>query len=129
MPTETTRPSTKYTTNRASTLSQQPSKPTEPPRPTPTQNPHGLHCLFVADLYNFGNKKEGYEWEVILMDDIGIDFFEKSPISRIGLWAYGFTDYPKSPDLNESSGNYDDFSKKLDGVRYQHTGDPLNTSR
>ncbi|EPB71835.1 hypothetical protein ANCCEY_09058 [Ancylostoma ceylanicum] len=128
IPTTTTSPSTKYTTNPTSSLSLQPSEPTEPPSPTPTLNPNGLYCLLVGDMYNF-NDKAAYEWEAIHIEDIGMFFFRESPISKIGLWAYGHTDYPKTPDLNRMSSNYREHRQECGNMKYRHRSDPLTTSR
>ncbi|EYB81220.1 hypothetical protein Y032_0389g524 [Ancylostoma ceylanicum] len=127
IPTTTTSPSTKYTTNPTSSLSLQPSEPTEPPSPTPTLNPNGLYCLLVGDMYNF-NDKAAYEWEAIHIEDIGMFFFRESPISKIGLWAYGHTDYPKTPDLNRMSSNYREHRQECGNMKYRHRSDPLTTS-
>ncbi|KAL6736458.1 hypothetical protein Aduo_006811 [Ancylostoma duodenale] len=104
-----------------------PTKPTVPPGPTPSPDPNGLHCLFVGDLYNFGSNKENYDKELELFADIGYDFFERSSISRIGLWAYGYTKYAKKPNLNKMSSNFDDFVGDLDNMEYQYISDPLET--
>ncbi|RCN51838.1 hypothetical protein ANCCAN_01926 [Ancylostoma caninum] len=108
--------------------SQEPTKPTRPTKPPgPSPNPNGLHCLFVGDLYNFGTRTENYDKEAALFGDIGYDFFEESSISRIGLWAYGHTNYPKKPDLSNMNSNFEDFYSDLNNMEFQNTKDPMNT--
>ncbi|RCN51841.1 hypothetical protein ANCCAN_01929 [Ancylostoma caninum] len=116
---------TKTTPQKPSQEPTTPTKPTKPPGPSP--NPNGLHCLFVGDLYNFGARKENYDKEATLFGDIGYDFFEESSISRIGLWAYGHTNYSKKPDLNNMNSNYEDFFNDLKNMEFQYTKDPMNT--
>ncbi|EYC06871.1 hypothetical protein Y032_0073g746 [Ancylostoma ceylanicum] len=117
--------SAKPATGQTTKDTQKSTKPTEPPGPTP--NPNGLHCLFVGDLYTFGSNAEKYQKQMELFGDIGYDFFEETPISRIGLWAYGHTKLPKKPDLSKMSNNLDEFVNDLHNMAYEYNADPLNT--
>ncbi|KIH53741.1 hypothetical protein ANCDUO_16120 [Ancylostoma duodenale] len=90
-----------------------------------------LRCLFVYDLYNFGDNVEAYDTEQQFVADIGEDFFDSSTMSSTaGLWAYGHTLSTTSPDaaLNSMMADYDDFMSKLVELEYEEVDEPLSTA-
>ncbi|KHJ90614.1 hypothetical protein OESDEN_09541 [Oesophagostomum dentatum] len=71
-------------------------KPSTTPKPRQV-----LKCLFIGDLYNFGKDADKYVDETELIQVVGYDFFTSTEaIASAGLWAYGYTTFPKSPDLS-----------------------------
>ncbi|KAK6739144.1 hypothetical protein RB195_020920 [Necator americanus] len=106
---------------------------TAPPKPSttsakPTPPPNALECLFVGDLYNYGENVDEYEREARFISTVVHDFFEEPLGYSAGLWAYGFSKFPKSPDLNRMSFNYDEIKTYLDDIKYTAIVDPLKTS-
>ncbi|ETN86352.1 hypothetical protein NECAME_16381 [Necator americanus] len=107
------------------------------PRPAKrgtTESPisKGLRCLFVYDLYNFGNDEEAYDKENQFVADIGERFFTTTANSAAGLWAYGHTSIDKTPDdaLNEMQKKYGRFMVEMAEVEYDDTNEnPLSTKR
>ncbi|KAK6738415.1 hypothetical protein RB195_020494 [Necator americanus] len=105
------------------------------PRPAKrgtTESPisKGLRCLFVYDLYNFGNDEEAYDKENQFVADIGERFFTTTANSAAGLWAYGHTSIDKTPDvaLNEMQKKYGRFMVEMAEVEYDDTNEnPLST--
>ncbi|EYB92508.1 hypothetical protein Y032_0193g1400 [Ancylostoma ceylanicum] len=90
-----------------------------------------LHCLFVYDLFNFGNNVDAYDTEQQFVADIGEDFYDSSTMSStVGLWAYGHTLTTTSPDaaLNFMMDEYDDFMDKLVELEYEEIDEPLSTA-
>ncbi|EYC06861.1 hypothetical protein Y032_0073g740 [Ancylostoma ceylanicum] len=102
------------------------SKPTTtaPPPLTPD-------CLIVADLYNFEDDLDAYELEAEFIDAIGYDLFGSvSPKSKLGLWAYGYTNltFPSTALLRMRS-KYEDFKKDLSNMDYIKVEKPLTTEK
>ncbi|KAL6736459.1 hypothetical protein Aduo_006812 [Ancylostoma duodenale] len=109
-----------------------PSKPTLPPGSTSSQPPSkaGFRCLFVGDLYNYGHNGDAYELEADLIADVAHDLYSEYGGSSIGLWAYGYTNFPRNADsgLKNMKKNYNDFLKDLNGMIYHDTNAPLSTA-
>ncbi|RCN51830.1 hypothetical protein ANCCAN_01918, partial [Ancylostoma caninum] len=57
--------------------------------------------------------------------------FGEAQGSSIGLWAYGYTIFPKAANtsLEKMSKNYYDFYEEFENMVYFKTADPLSTSR
>ncbi|RCN51840.1 hypothetical protein ANCCAN_01928 [Ancylostoma caninum] len=99
-------------------------------RPTTTTPARKIpKCLFTGDLYNYGEDLDSYELEGDLMEDVAYDLFKASPQSSLGLWAFGYTNFPKDPStsLGKMRRNYLDFEKDLLGFDYVKISDPLST--
>ncbi|KHJ79130.1 hypothetical protein OESDEN_21232 [Oesophagostomum dentatum] len=88
-----------------------------------------LSCLFVCDFYNYGNNSEALYYETELLGIIGYDVFAKVTRSSVGLWAYGYTDFPKTVNssLEKTVENYGEYEKQLRKIRYVPLPDPLST--
>ncbi|CAJ0604960.1 unnamed protein product [Cylicocyclus nassatus] len=114
-PTTTTK-----TTERSTTGTQQST--------TTTQDE--LKCLFVGDLYNFGNYSSSYLDEASFIYEIATDYFsDKSTITNGGLWAYGYSAFPQSPDLNKINNNFTAFSSDIQNMKYHQTDNPMTPAR
>ncbi|KHJ76847.1 hypothetical protein OESDEN_23533, partial [Oesophagostomum dentatum] len=100
-------------------------------RPSTTPKPRQLlKCLFVADLFNFGKDADKYHDEAELINAVGYDFFTSDEIMpSAGLWAYGYTTFPKSPDLSRVNGSHDEFIKDLEKLEFTEAGNNVSTSR
>ncbi|KHJ85145.1 hypothetical protein OESDEN_15133 [Oesophagostomum dentatum] len=62
------------------------------------------------------------------INNIGYDFFAlKDANTTGGLWAYGYTDFPTSPDLTKMTGSREEFEKQLEKMKFTEAGDPLTT--
>ncbi|KHJ88948.1 hypothetical protein OESDEN_11247 [Oesophagostomum dentatum] len=110
------------TTTQESTI----SGSTAPPTPEPEDQ---LRCLFVGDMYNFASQKESYEREAEFISDLAYDFFVHRKVSKKGaVWAYGYVDSPKAPNLDKVSSGYSTFRKALEEIDYCSTCTPLTTS-
>ena len=71
-----------------------------------------------------------YFKEAELMHVIGYDVFRTSIVSvSAGLWAYGYTTYPKSPDLSMIHTKYGEFKEELNKMKSVEISDPLSTTR
>ncbi|EYC06845.1 hypothetical protein Y032_0073g734 [Ancylostoma ceylanicum] len=107
------------------------------PRSTiePTTNPppplKPRDCLFVGDLFNFGDDEESYQQEGEFLSDVAFKLFGEVQGSSIALWAYGYTIFPKSANtsLEKMSKNYYEFYEEFENMVYYRTADPLSTSR
>ncbi|KAL6736470.1 hypothetical protein Aduo_006820 [Ancylostoma duodenale] len=108
---------------------------TSPSTTKPTTNtPTPLRrrdCLFVGDLFNFGDDEESYQQEGEFLSDVAFKLFGEAQGSSIGLWAYGHTIFPRSANtsLEKMSKNYYDFYEEFENMVYFKTADPLSTSR
>ncbi|VDK59520.1 unnamed protein product [Cylicostephanus goldi] len=68
----------------------------------------------VGDLYSFGAKDDDkYMDEADFIDALGYDFFDRSSKQMAGVWAYGYTTFPKSPDLGKITANRSVFRSEL----------------
>ncbi|ETN74997.1 hypothetical protein NECAME_12584, partial [Necator americanus] len=102
---------------------------TEEPETTPKPLPSTtLKPIKTTDMYNFGKEENHYEIEHRFLVLLGYDFFEELPQSSLGLWAYGYTRYTKSPNLDKMSRNYEEFINDMENMEYTHTNDPLTTA-
>ncbi|CAJ0604962.1 unnamed protein product [Cylicocyclus nassatus] len=98
-------------------------------RKTTTPKPLDLKCLFVGDLYNFGSDEEKYLDEAEFISQLGYDFFESSELKKMaGLWAYGYTTFPKSPDLSSITADRRVFGEQLHEMLYHYVSDPSSTA-
>ncbi|VDM67561.1 unnamed protein product [Strongylus vulgaris] len=87
-------------------------------------------CLFVGDLYNFGNNTEIYDKETEFIAELAYEFFEDKRITAIGgVWAYGYTAFPEAPDLSKMENTFSAFLKDLDKMDYTNVSDALNTTK
>ncbi|KHJ88169.1 hypothetical protein OESDEN_12040 [Oesophagostomum dentatum] len=89
-----------------------------------------LKCLFIGDLYNFGKDKDKYLDEAEFINSVGYDFLGLTEVnSTAGLWAYGYTTFPASPDLSKFTGNYDKFLEELEKMQFTDVTDAMTTTR
>ncbi|KIH56611.1 hypothetical protein ANCDUO_13208 [Ancylostoma duodenale] len=63
------------------------------------------------------------------MSDLAYDFFGKGKSWNAALWAYGFTHYPKVPNLKDMKNNYGDFEKEIAKMQFFDTSNYLTTSK
>ncbi|VDM66489.1 unnamed protein product, partial [Strongylus vulgaris] len=92
--------------------------------------PEELKCLFIADLHNFGVQEDKYSDEAEFISALGYDFFIRRDIKPMGgVWAYGYTLFPASPELDKISANFSAFSKEVEKLEVYFSADPLSTSR
>ncbi|KAL6736461.1 hypothetical protein Aduo_006814 [Ancylostoma duodenale] len=71
-------------------------KTTTTKKPTTTARTEKVpDCLFVGDLYNFGENHDDYDLEAELMDAVSYDLFGVSSQSSLGLWAKNADQLPK----------------------------------
>ncbi|KHJ95418.1 hypothetical protein OESDEN_04633 [Oesophagostomum dentatum] len=105
-------------------------RPSTTPVPSSTMPREVLKCLFVGDLYNYGKDVDKYANEIRFVDSIGRDYFGlEEAKATAGLWAYGYTTFPPSPDLNKFIGTYTEFSKELQNIELIDVVSPMSTSR
>ncbi|VDK49221.1 unnamed protein product [Cylicostephanus goldi] len=101
-------------------------------RPTPTTASPATryNCLFVGDLYNYKDDAESYAQEAELLSQVGYDIFDESR-AKIGLWAYGHTDFPRNANssLSDMSRNHEDLDKKLSKMKYVRQSNPFTTKQ
>ncbi|VDK74734.1 unnamed protein product, partial [Cylicostephanus goldi] len=103
------------------------TKPTT--RRTTTPKPLDLKCLMVGDLYNFGSDEERYLDEAEFLSQLSYDFFESTTVKPMaGLWAYGHTTFPESPDLSSITANRSVFEKQLRGMLYRRKSNASTTA-
>ncbi|KAL6736484.1 hypothetical protein Aduo_006834 [Ancylostoma duodenale] len=87
--TNTVSPSTKEISSSGKT-----TMSTKPPATTTVTTGRDLHCLFAADLLNYGFIPAAYERETDFTIKIGEALFERVPMFSAGIWVYGFTRSP-----------------------------------
>ncbi|ETN74995.1 hypothetical protein NECAME_12582 [Necator americanus] len=123
--TTTKKPSDISTPKVPSTTTTTAKKSTTTAKPAPIRH----DCLFVGDLYNYGDNVDSYDLEGDLIHKVGHDLFDRSPHSSIGLWAYGYTNFSKSVEtsLEKMRGKLDDFVNDLRLMEYFKIQDPLTT--
>ncbi|KHJ95419.1 hypothetical protein OESDEN_04634 [Oesophagostomum dentatum] len=105
-------------------------RPSTTQKPTTTKPKQVLKCLFVGDLYNFGKNVEKYVNEAELINSVGYDFLESDDANTTaGLWAYGYTTFPASPDLGKFTGIYGKFVEELEKMQFTDIDSPMSTSK
>ncbi|KHJ95421.1 hypothetical protein OESDEN_04636 [Oesophagostomum dentatum] len=105
-------------------------KPTPKPTPLPTTRPlEILDCLFIGDLYNFGRDAEKYVVEMELINWVGHNFFALKEHTTAGLWAYGYTSFPASPDISNFTETYEEFRVVLEKMNFANVSNPITTAR
>ncbi|KAL6736465.1 hypothetical protein Aduo_006816 [Ancylostoma duodenale] len=136
--TKRTRPTRKPTTIKPTTVrpSTAPHLTTKKPVTTKTPTTTALpswkpDCLFIGDLYNYGNNEDAYNQEATLLDDVGYALFDFDSKRSLGLWAFGYTNYSQDPisSLEKMRKNYIDFEKDISTMEYFKIATPLNTSK
>ncbi|EPB80200.1 hypothetical protein ANCCEY_00755 [Ancylostoma ceylanicum] len=76
-----------------------------------------VHCLVVADLYNFGRNETRYAQEKRLIKFIASRFFERTDVSTMGVATYGYvSELPINLNkaLNRMAVSYDEFARNLE---------------
>ncbi|RCN51832.1 hypothetical protein ANCCAN_01920 [Ancylostoma caninum] len=86
-------------------------------------------CLFIGDLYNYGDDEDAYDQEGELIDAVAYELFDSTSVSSLGLWAFGYTNFPKQPSisLEKMRKNYNDFQRDLANFSYVNISDPMET--
>ncbi|KAL6736468.1 hypothetical protein Aduo_006818 [Ancylostoma duodenale] len=86
-------------------------------------------CLFIGDLYNYGHDEDAYDQEGELIDAVAYELFDSTSVSSLGLWAFGYTNFPKQPStsLEKMRRIYDDFQHDLSDFGYVNISDPMET--
>lgn len=67
--------------------------------------------------------------EANFITSVAYDFFGVSNKWSAGLWAYGFTDFPKTPNLKKMHGTFDEFNKELAKMDFFDTNNYLTTKK
>ncbi|CAJ0604959.1 unnamed protein product [Cylicocyclus nassatus] len=99
------------------------------PKPTIPVPLDEYKCLFIDDLYNFGSKNEFYEDEAEFIAEVGYDIFAAKSNVATGIWAYGYTRFPRAPSLDRMCTNYNDLLQEIKSLQYSPIQNPINTAR
>ncbi|VDM65722.1 unnamed protein product, partial [Strongylus vulgaris] len=136
VPPSRTTPKTPVPPGKSTTETPAPSSKTSPKTPVPPSVPttpekpgKKFNCLFVGDLYNYGDDTESYELEAELLSAVGYDFFDETVRSHIALWAYGYTDFPRKVNatLKDMSKNYEELKAQIEKMKYVHNSNAMST--
>ncbi|VDM69034.1 unnamed protein product [Strongylus vulgaris] len=65
--------------------------------------------------------------ELELMTIIVYDFLGENS-TKAGLWAYGYTKYPESPNLDRMFADYEELLQEIRALRFYDKDKPLSTS-
>ncbi|EYC06850.1 hypothetical protein Y032_0073g735 [Ancylostoma ceylanicum] len=87
-------------------------------------------CIFVGDLFNYGNDTDSYDQEMNFISDLVYDFLDPWYYkTTAGFWAYGYTNFSKSANtsLETMTKNYYKFNEELLKMEYFNTTDPWTT--
>ncbi|EYC06842.1 hypothetical protein Y032_0073g733 [Ancylostoma ceylanicum] len=91
-----------------------------------------VHCVFAADLLNFGNEITNYEKEKKLVTAVAEEMFSKVSDSTAGLWVYGYTRVSQDWKyvFNNMTDNFDDFQKDVEEkIKYEKVAQPLSNEK
>ncbi|EYC37283.1 hypothetical protein Y032_0809g2456 [Ancylostoma ceylanicum] len=76
---------------------------TSEPTTTTVNKRAELHCLFAADLLNYGDIVSAYEAERNFIVKVGKTLFDRVPTFSAGIWVYGYTSSPSIVNITDET--------------------------